>query len=79
MEKLYRTLDNINIFKETQTHCKTDTYLKESMKETDAKQKFISEIEEYEKYFETVGFAVYCVEEEIRNYKIFKEVLESVS
>ena len=46
MEKLYRTLDNINIFKDTQTHCKTDSQLKEAIRETDAKQEFISEIEE---------------------------------
>ena len=48
MEKLYRTLDNINIFKDTQTHCKTDSQLKEAIKITDAKQEFISEIEELE-------------------------------
>ena len=47
MEKLFRTLDNINIFKHTQMQCKTDSYLQEAIKETNEKQEFISEIEEF--------------------------------
>lgn len=46
MEKLYRAFDNINIFKDTQMHCKTDSFLKETIRKTDLKQEFISEIEE---------------------------------
>ena len=37
---------------------------------------FKEALEIYGKYFETVEFAVYCAEEETRNYMIFKEVLE---
>ena len=37
---------------------------------------FKEALEIYGKYFETVEFAVYCAEEETRNYTIFKEVLE---
>ena len=32
---------------------------------------------EYEQYFDTVEFAAYCAEEETRNYKVFKEILEN--
>ena len=37
---------------------------------------FKEALEIYGKYFESVEFAVYCAEEETRNYKVFKEVLE---
>lgn len=32
MEKLFRTLDNISIFKDTQKQCKSDSYLIEAIK-----------------------------------------------
>ena len=35
MEKLFRTLDNISIFKDTQKQCKSDSYLIEAVKKAD--------------------------------------------
>ena len=48
MEKLFRTLDNINIFKDTQKQCKSDSYLIEAVKKADLMQEFISEMRELE-------------------------------
>ena len=43
MEKLFRTLDNISIFKDTQKYCKSNPYLIEAVKKADLMQEFISE------------------------------------
>ena len=48
MEKLFRTLDNISIFKDTQKQCKSDPYLIEVIKKADLMQEFISEMKELE-------------------------------
>ena len=56
MEKLFRTLDNISIFKDTQKHCKSNPYLMKAIKEADLKQELISETKELE---------------EIENYKVY--------
>ena len=48
MEKLFRTLDNISIFKDTQKHCKSEPYLIEAVKKADLMQEFISEVKELE-------------------------------
>ena len=48
MEKLFRSLDNINIFKDTQKQCKSDSYLMEAIKKADLMQEFISEVKELE-------------------------------
>ena len=48
MEKLFRTLDNISIFKDTQKQCKSDSYLIEAVKKADLMQEFISEMKELE-------------------------------
>lgn len=48
MEKLFRTLDNISIFKDTQKQCKSDSYLIEAIKKADSTQEFISEMKELE-------------------------------
>lgn len=37
---------------------------------------FREALKEYEKYFETVEFAIYCSSDETQNYRIFKEVFE---
>lgn len=48
MEKLFRSLDNISIFKDTQKQCKSDSYLMEAIKKADLMQEFISEVKELE-------------------------------
>lgn len=48
MEKLFRTLDNISIFKDTQKQCKSNPYLIEVVKKADLMQEFISEMKELE-------------------------------
>lgn len=48
MEKLFRTLDNISIFKDTQKQCKSDSYLIEAVKKADLMQEFISGMRELE-------------------------------
>ena len=48
MEKLFRTLDNISIFKDTQKQCKSNPYLIEAVKKADLMQEFISEMKELE-------------------------------
>ena len=48
MEKLFRSLDNISIFKDTQKHCKSEPYLIEAVKKADLMQEFISEVKELE-------------------------------
>ena len=48
MEKLFRNLDNISIFKDTQKQCKSDFYLIEAIKKADSTQEFISETKEIE-------------------------------
>ena len=64
MEKLFRTLDNISIFKDTQKQCKSDSYLIEAIKKSDATQEFISELKELE---------------EIENRKVYKNAKIVVS